>query len=87
MNEVKKRKKNNEKLRDMFYNIPNIRESIAIRQCRFIGKIVRGPSAYPPDKVLINCPVQQQEINRSTRNDQQKINYQEFENADTKRNE
>ena len=28
----------------MFYRIPNIRELLAIRQCRFIGKVVRGPN-------------------------------------------
>ena len=50
MSEVKDRKINNEKLRDMFYHIPNIRELIAIRQCRFIGKVVRGPRSHPPKK-------------------------------------
>merc|ERR1712115_772112 len=50
MSKVKDRKLNNEKLRDMFYHIPNIRELSAIRQCRCIGKIVRGPKSHPPKK-------------------------------------
>lgn len=52
MSEVRDKKLNNEKLQDMCYHIPNIRELIAIRQCRFIGKVVRGPNTHPPTKIL-----------------------------------
>ena len=52
MSEVKERNINNEKLRDMFYHVPNISELIAIRQCIFIRKVIKGPNAHPPKKVL-----------------------------------
>ena len=46
MSKARNNKINNEKLRDAFYYIPNIRELIAIRQCRFVGKVVRGLDAH-----------------------------------------
>ena len=56
MSEVKERKINNEKLRDMFYHIPNIRDLIALRECRFIGKVAsRGPNAHPSKKYYVTA--------------------------------
>ena len=52
MSEVQERRISNEKIREMFYHIPNLRELIAIRQCRFIGKVVRGPNCHPPKQIL-----------------------------------
>ena len=48
MSEVRDRKINNEKVRDVFYHIPDARELIAIRQCRFIGKVVIDVNSHPP---------------------------------------
>ena len=52
MSGVKERRISNERIREMFYHIPNLRELIAIRQCRFIGEIVRGPNCHPPKQIL-----------------------------------
>ena len=52
MSQVKENRISNEKIREMFYHIPNLRELIAIRQCRFIGKVVRGPNCHPPKQIL-----------------------------------
>ena len=42
----------NESIRKTFYNIPDIRAQIAIRQMSFLGKIVRGPNHHPPKLLL-----------------------------------
>ena len=42
----------NEMVRCTFSNIPDIRSQIAIGQCKFIGKIVRGPEDHPPKQLL-----------------------------------
>ena len=52
ISQVRERMISNEKIREMFYHIPNLRELIAIRQCRFIGKVVRGPFCHPPKQIL-----------------------------------
>ena len=44
MTEVKEEKIRNEKIRKLFYNIPDMRSTIAARTSRFIGKVVRGPN-------------------------------------------
>ena len=42
----------NVRVRNIFFNIPDIRSQIAIRQCRFIGKVVRGPDNHLPKQLL-----------------------------------
>ena len=41
------------KVRDKRLNNEKLRELIAVRQCRFIGKFVRDPNVYPLTKVLM----------------------------------
>ena len=52
MTEVKEEKIRNEKVRKLFYNIPDMRSIIAARTSRFIGKVVRGPNDNPPKLFL-----------------------------------
>ena len=42
----------NESIRKTFYNIPDIRSQIAIRQMSFLGKVVRGPDHHPPKQLI-----------------------------------
>ena len=46
--EVREEKIRNERIRKIFYNIPDIRSIIAARISRFIGKVIRGPNDNPP---------------------------------------
>ena len=46
MSEVRDNKLSSKNLRHVFYHIPNIRELTALRQCIFIGKVVRGLNAH-----------------------------------------
>ena len=39
--------------RNIFFNIPDVRSQIATKQCRFVGKVVRGPDDHPPKQLLI----------------------------------
>jgi hypothetical protein len=42
----------NSSIRKTFYNIPDIRNQIAIRQTSFLGKVVRAPDQHPPKQLL-----------------------------------
>jgi len=52
MSQVEEEKITNEKVRKIFFNIPDLRSLIAIRQCRFIGRVIRGPNNNPPKLLL-----------------------------------
>ena len=52
MSQVKDERITYERVRKIFYNIPDIQSLIAIRQCRFIGRVVRGPDENPPKALL-----------------------------------
>ena len=52
MSQVKDERIKNERIRKIFYNIPDIKSLIAIRQCRFVGRVVRGPEDNPPKALL-----------------------------------
>jgi hypothetical protein len=43
MSTVKEEKIRNERVREMFYSIPCVRNMIAARQMDFIGYMMRGP--------------------------------------------
>ena len=50
--QVKKEKISNEKLRAMFYNIPDAHRLIAVKQLNFIRKIVRREESFSPKQLL-----------------------------------
>ena len=50
MSMVKEEKIWNERVHEMFYSIPYVRNMIAARQMDFIGKMMSGP----PDRPLLN---------------------------------
>jgi hypothetical protein len=45
----------NEKIRQMFYDIPCVINMIAARQLGFLGKVVRGPHDSPACRMLTAC--------------------------------
>ena len=55
MTRVQEERIRNEHVRDMFYDIPRVRNMIAARQMDFIGKVIRGPWASPPKRMLTAC--------------------------------
>ena len=52
MTQVKEEKISNEKLRGMFYNIPDAHRLIAVKQLTFIGKVVRREDSFFPKQLL-----------------------------------
>ncbi len=50
--EVQERHIRNEKIRQMFYNIPCVGNMIADRRLGFIGKVVQGPHDSPARRML-----------------------------------
>ena len=45
----------NEHVRRLFYDIPRVRNMIAARQLGFIGKVMRGPSHRPSQRMITAC--------------------------------
>jgi hypothetical protein len=45
----------NSKVCNMFYSIPSIRNMIAVCQCNFIGKMIRGPPDQPSRNMIAAC--------------------------------
>ena len=52
MLQVKDERISNEKLRKMFYNIPDACTLIAVKQLNFIGKVVRREDSFFPKQLL-----------------------------------
>ena len=46
---------NHSTVREMFYNIPSIKNTIAARQMNFIGKVVRSSFKCPAKQLLTAC--------------------------------
>ena len=55
MTQVQEKRIRNEHVRGMFYDIPRVRNMIAARQLNFIGKVIRGPSHRPAQKMITAC--------------------------------
>ena len=55
MSTVKEERIRNEKVREMFYSIPCVRNMIASRQADFIGKMIRGPPDRPSRNMITAC--------------------------------
>ena len=55
ISQVKEERIKNAFVRQKFYDIPRIRNMIAARQMRFIGKVVRGPWSRPAKRMLTAC--------------------------------
>jgi hypothetical protein len=53
--QVRERHICNEKIRQMFYDIPCVVNMIAARQLGFLGKVVQGPHDYPARRMLTAC--------------------------------
>ena len=55
ISQVKEEHIKNVFVRQKFYDIPRVRNMIAARQMRFIGKVVRGPWSRPAKRMLTAC--------------------------------
>ncbi len=55
MSRVKEERICNEKVCQMFYSIPCVRNMIAARQTDFIGKMIRGPLDRPSQNMITAC--------------------------------
>jgi len=55
MSTVKEERIRNERVREMFYSIPCVRNMIASRQADFIGKMIRGPPDRPSRNMITAC--------------------------------
>jgi len=55
MRTVKEERIRNEKVREMFYLIPCVRNLIASRQADFIGKMIQGPPDRPSRNMITVC--------------------------------
>ena len=53
--QVQEKRIRNEHVRGMFYDIPRVRNMIAARQLNFIGKVMRGPTHRPAQKMITAC--------------------------------
>ncbi len=64
MSTVKEEKIWNERVREMFYSIPCVRNMIAARQMDFIGKMMRGPPDRPSLNMITGCCDHKQRVGR-----------------------
>jgi hypothetical protein len=55
MTKVREQRLHNDKVRQMFYSIPCVRNMIAARQMDFIGKMIRGPPDRPSRNMITAC--------------------------------
>ena len=55
MSKVKEEQIRNDKVRQMFYSIPCVRNMIAARQMDLIGKMIRGPPDRPSRNMITAC--------------------------------
>ena len=55
MSTVQEQRLRNGKVRDMFYSIPCVRNTIAARQMDFVGKMIRGPPDRPSRIMITAC--------------------------------
>jgi len=55
MTRVKDERLRNCRVREMFYNIPCVRNMIAARQMDFVGKMIRGPPDRPSRNMITAC--------------------------------
>ena len=55
MTKVHEQRLHNDKVRQMFYSIPCVRNMIAARQMDFIGKMIRGPPDRPSRNMITAC--------------------------------
>ena len=55
ISQVKEEHIKNVFVQQKFYDIPRVRNMIAARQMRFIGKVVRGPWSRPAKRMLTAC--------------------------------
>jgi hypothetical protein len=55
MSQVREERITNEKVRELFFNIPDMRKQVASRQLHFIGKTVRHPSPTHIPKQLLSA--------------------------------
>ena len=62
MSQGKDEKITNERVRKIFFNIPDLQSLIAIHQCRFIGRVIRGPNDNPP-KILLTAWCNNKRVN------------------------
>ena len=53
--QVQEERIRNEHVRKLFYDIPRVRNMIAARQLGFIGKVMRGPSHRPSQRMITAC--------------------------------
>ncbi len=42
----------NERIREIFFNVPTAENTIVVRQMNYLGKIVRGLTNHPPRQML-----------------------------------
>ena len=64
MMRIKEGRIQNTKIRDKFYNIPDVKHMIAARQLDFIGKAVRCPGDRLPRCMLTACCNHQRQVGR-----------------------
>ena len=55
MSTVKEKRIQNERLREMFYSIPCVRNMIPSWQADFIRKMIRGPPDRPSQNMITAC--------------------------------
>jgi hypothetical protein len=55
MSKVREQRLHNDKVRQMFYSIPCVRNMIAARQMDFVGKMIRGPPDRPSRNMITAC--------------------------------
>ena len=55
MNMVKEKRIRNDRIRQMFFSIPCVRNMIAARQMDLIGKMIRGPPDRPSRNMITAC--------------------------------
>jgi hypothetical protein len=55
MFQVKDEKIRNEQVRNTFYAMPCVKNTIAARQLDFIGKLIRGPHDQPARRMITSC--------------------------------
>jgi hypothetical protein len=61
---VKEERIQNTKIRDIFYNIPDVKHMIAAQQLDFIGKAIQGPHDRPSQCMITACCNHQQRVGR-----------------------
>ena len=55
MSTVREQQLHNDKVRQMFYSIPCVRNMIAVWQMVFVGKLIRGPPDRPSCNMITAC--------------------------------